>query len=521
MNTIIIFILFFLFIIIIISIYFFSKRKDPIEKALELADEGNFLDARALIRRFLEKDPQNPKYHYAMALIYQKEGDEENYINHLKEMYKLKKSVPELPFYELINKIANYNYKNEYYYECIRLYEEALKHNKNNVEALARLAFIYAGQEYFEKADEYFNRLLSLVPNKIEFYLAKGIINSALNKKEAIEIFKKVVEMQPDHTLGLLFLGIESYRKKIFDDDLILKLEEHLKNITTLEIRYLFHKLLMGLYYHKKNYNKALYHAENALQIVLKENLLKDEYYIRIAYACLGILGGDIENAHENLFILESRDFHDQTVTTLSDYRMAVEEGIIAPGQASPSGFDFMNFINNWMDKLFTSDFIYKISGLKMNTKIDIPLLGKNPSEVIRKGVQSPSIDIDTLIDNFNALSRSQFLELCSRIVQMYGYQVVKQLPPDDNEGFDCIAENFEGKKAYFKIRQWKSQSISDIFLRNFQNKINETKVQEGYIISGARLTPGGEQALQNLKKIKVINGEDFAKLLANILTTV
>jgi hypothetical protein len=156
-----------------------------------------------------------------------------------------------------------------------------------------------------------------------------------------------------------------------------------------------------------------------------------------------------------------------------------------------------------------------------MNTKIDIPLLGKNPSEVIRKGVQSPSIDIDTLIDNFNALSRSQFLELCSRIVQMYGYQVVKQLPPDDNEGFDCIAENFEGKKAYFKIRQWKSQSISDIFLRNFQNKINETKVQEGYIISGARLTPGGEQALQNLKKIKVINGEDFAKLLANILTTV
>jgi tetratricopeptide (TPR) repeat protein len=232
MNTIIIFILFFLFIIIIISIYFFSKRKDPIEKALELADEGNFLDARALIRRFLEKDPQNPKYHYAMALIYQKEGDEENYINQLKEMYKLKKSVPELPFYELINKIANYNYKNEYYYECIRLYEEALKHNKNNVEALARLAFIYAGQEYFEKADEYFNRLLSLVPNKIEFYLAKGIINSALNKKEAIEIFKKVVEMQPDHTLGLLFLGIESYRKKIFDDDLILKLEETLKNIT-------------------------------------------------------------------------------------------------------------------------------------------------------------------------------------------------------------------------------------------------------------------------------------------------
>lgn len=518
MNLIIV-IVFFVLIIVVSALFLLSKRKDVVEKALELADQGNFLDARALIRNRLEKEPQNPKYHYTMALIYKKEGDEENYINHLKELYKLKKTVPQLPFYEIINKIADYNYKQEYYSECIKFYEEALKYNKNNVEALARLAFIYAGQEMFEKADQYLSRLIELVPDKIEFILAKGIINSIQNKKESIEMFKKVVLLDPNHTLGLLFLGIESYRKKLFDDNLILNLEEHLKNITTLEIRYIFHKLLMGFYFYKKNYNKALYHAENALQIVLKENLLKEEYFIRIAYACLGILGGDIENAHENLFILESRNFHDQTVTTLSDYRMNVEEGIIVPGDISPNGFDFMNFINNWMDKLFPYDFIYKVSGLKMNVKVDIPLLGENPSEVIRKSSANISnIDVEGLIDNFNALSKNLFFDKSKKIVQMYGYKIIKQIPPDDNEGFDCIAENYEGKKAYFKIRQWKNQSISDIFLRNFQNKINELKVQEGYIISGARLTPGGEQALQNLRKLKVINGEELANLLVNIM---
>ncbi|GIX41294.1 MAG: restriction endonuclease [Leptospiraceae bacterium] len=519
MNVIVLSLLIVGFILFAGLFYFFSTRKDVIERALELADEGNFLDARALIRSRLEKDPQNPKYHYAMALIYKKEGDEDNYINHLKELYKLKKTVPQLPFYEIINKIADYNYKREYYSECVKLYEEALRYNKNNVEALTRLAFIYAGQEMFEKADQYFGRLIALYPDKIEFLLAKGIVNSVQNKKEAIEMFKKVVQLKPDHTLGLLFLGIESYRRKIFEDNLILQLEEHLKTITTLEIRYIFHKLLMGFYFYKKNYNKALYHAENALQIVLKENLLKDEYYIRIAYACLGILGGDIENAHENLFILESRDFHDQTVTTLSDYRMNVEEGIIAPGQVSPNGFDFMSFINNWMDKLFPSDFIYKISGMKMNTKVDIPIMGENPSDVIRR-TQTQTIDVDDLIDRFNALSKNQFLDACKQLIQMFGYQITKQVQPDDNEGFDCIAENFEGKKAYFKIRQWKNQSISDIFLRNFQNKINELKVQEGYIISGAKLTPGGEQALQNLRKLRVINGEEFAKLLVTIIGT-
>jgi hypothetical protein len=178
-----------------------------------------------------------------------------------------------------------------------------------------------------------------------------------------------------------------------------------------------------------------------------------------------------------------------------------------------------MNFINNWMDKLFPYDFIYKVSGLKMNVKVDIPLLGENPSEVIRKSSANTSnIDVEGLIDNFNALSKNLFFDKSKKIVQMYGYKIIKQIPPDDNEGFDCIAENYEGKKAYFKIRQWKNQSISDIFLRNFQNKINELKVQEGYIISGARLTPGGEQALQNLRKLKVINGEELANLLVNIM---
>lgn len=519
MNLILILIILLAFGIIAVFIYFFSIRKDPLEKAMELAKQGNFLDARAIVRSKLEKEPHNPKYHYVMANIYKEEGDEDNYIHHLLEMYKLRRSVPEISFLEIINKIADYYYRKEFYTEAVKFYEESLKSNKNNVEALARLAFLYAGQEYFEKAEEYFKRLITIFPNKIEFLLAKGIINSLQNKKEALELFQKCIQINPDHTLSILFYGIECFRKKRIDDELIQKLEDQLKKVMEVEVRYLFHKLLIGIYYFKKNYNKALYHAENSLQIALKENLGKEEYIIRITYACLGMLGGDIEAAHENLLILETRDFRDQKVTALSDYRMNIEEGIIAAGDVSPEGFDFMNFTNNWIEKFFPSDFIYKISGLKMNTKIDIPLLGENPSEILKKSyTTSNSIDYEELINSFNSLSRGDFLNKCSQLIQMLGYQVSKQLQPDDNEGFDCIAENFEGKKALFKIRQWKNQLVSDIFLRNFQNKLNELKVQEGYLLSGARLTSGGEQALQNLRKLRVINGEEFANMLARIM---
>jgi hypothetical protein len=49
---------------------------------------------------------------------------------------------------------------------------------------------------------------------------------------------------------------------------------------------------------------------------------------------------------------------------------------------------------------------------------------------------------------------------------------------------------------------------------------MNELKVSNGYVIAGARLTAGAEQALQNLKKIEVINEEKLGELLAQIFGT-
>ncbi|MCS7204703.1 MAG: tetratricopeptide repeat protein [Leptospiraceae bacterium] len=499
-----------------IFIYFFSLRKDVVEKALSLAREGNYLDARALIRSKLERDPENPKYHYTMALIYEMEGDEENAIQHYEQLYKIRKTVPNLSFFEIINKVADFYYRRENYVETVKYYEESLRFNKNNIEALARLAFLYAGQEMFERADMLFKRLISLVPKQTEFLLGRGIVCSILNKKESIELFEEVIALDPNHTLALLFLGIELYRRKIYDDTIITKLEDHLSQIEQIETRYLFYKLLMGFYFKKRNYNQALKHAGMALQIVLKEGFLKEEYYIRIAYACIAILGGDLDNAHENLFILESRDLNDQTVSKLADYRLIVEEGTIKAGDVSPSGFDFMNFANSWLDKLFSLDFIYNISGLKMGIKLDLSQTGEFMKDALQRTEES-SIDVDGIINSFISLPRNQFLEKCNRLISYFGYEVIKALPNEDNEGYDCLAQNFEGKKALFKIRQWKNQTISDIFIRNFQNKINELNANEGYIISGAKLSSGGERVLQNLRKIKVIGREELANILTRI----
>ena len=50
------------------------------------------------------------------------------------------------------------------------------------------------------------------------------------------------------------------------------------------------------------------------------------------------------------------------------------------------------------------------------------------------------------------------------------------------------------------------------------QNLLNEQKVGLGFVVAGARLTEGAEKALENLKKITVVNDAELATLLQKIL---
>jgi hypothetical protein len=104
--------------------------------------------------------------------------------------------------------------------------------------------------------------------------------------------------------------------------------------------------------------------------------------------------------------------------------------------------------------------------------------------------------------------------------VAALGYRFVSMLPYRDSDGMDILAQSTTDKnrRAIFEIRKWKNQSISDIFLRNMQNQINEQKAQEGYVIAAARLTDGAQTALQTLNKIKVINEFDLIDLLMRVL---
>ena len=48
----------------------FTDRRDVYERALNMAAEGHFVDARGLIRAKIEGHPDNSIGHYTMARVY-------------------------------------------------------------------------------------------------------------------------------------------------------------------------------------------------------------------------------------------------------------------------------------------------------------------------------------------------------------------------------------------------------------------------------------------------------------------
>jgi len=198
---------------------------------------------------------------------------------------------------------------------------------------------------------------------------------------------------------------------------------------------------------------------------------------------------------------------------------MDVEEGAAALDRVSPRGFDFNAQLQDWLRNRFPEDILYRLSGLPMEEDFPIDDFFTAEGEVQKRKTET-AIDPALMIERFNTLTESPFQNACARIIGMQGFQVEKTLPYRERDGGDFIAQSKADKKvkALFRIRKWKNQPISDIFLRDMQTVMNELKVNQGFVVAGTKLTPGAESALQNLKKITVIHEYDLAELLFKVL---
>ena len=502
-----------------LAYYFLSaNRGNVFERALELADRGAFTDARGLLRSRLDRDPDDFRAQNFMALIYRKEGNDDLEQHHLQEVRRIGRYTTEMTPSVVLNRLGEIYYRQERYRDSYEVLLESYGFNNNDEAALTYLGFMAVGQEEFELADGYFRRLVAVAPNVSEYHLARGVTLAMIKHRDALVALETGLALAPHDTTAKFLCTLQAFR--MGDPK---KAKEHLEglvsNLEDPDIAHLANRLAVGVYHLNKEFDQATAYAERCLSHALAQNWAKEEYDARISVAFMAMLVGDLEKAGDNLIELEMRNPSDDLIMKVSDFRMDLEEGVTTVDRVSPRGFDFLSQLQDWQRKRFPEDALYRLSGLAMEASFDImDLHTREAMPQSRK--KAEAADPNELIARFNQLKGPAFEEACRQIITLQGFVFEKILPSREKDGIDMIARSAEDRKvkALVRFRQWTNEPISDIFLRNMQNTLNELKVSLGFVIAGARLTSGAEEALKNLKKITVINEYDLGALLSRIL---
>lgn len=147
---------------------FSQKKPDPqtnpiIQKATQLLEQGNLIEAEALLQSHLIKTPNDARSRVLLGVVFDRE-----------------------------DRLA----------EAESLYREVLKKSPNEISALANLGVLLVKTKRIDEAVKVLERVLQLQPNHQQAAYNLATIYSAQNKQNrALPLLKKLAGVRPDRTL--------------------------------------------------------------------------------------------------------------------------------------------------------------------------------------------------------------------------------------------------------------------------------------------------------------------------------
>ena len=485
---------------------FYGDTPGLYKKALAQAENGNFAEARSLVRPILDRDPDNPRANFNMAQIYAIQGDDDHELSHLLEVKRINQYSKEIRESMVLNRIGEIYYEKEKFTESFEHYLYALRETPKNEEALVHLAFMAVGQGEFGMANEFFATLTEFVPKKSDYRVAYGISLSMIQNPQALDELEEGLELNPDNQTVRFLTALQAFRQGESERAKEL-VESLLHSLNDPSVAHIVNRLGTGVYFMEKDFKKALALAERCLATAVSQQWAREEYDARITIALLGFFANDLEKSGENLLELEFKNPQDDLVLRLSDFRWELEDGVVTLHSPAPDGFNIQTRMQSWLATRFPPDSVYNLSGLRMNQRFRIP------------GRSLPSGPADTeMIDRFNSSPLDEFKSICRKFIGSQGYKVEKEAPYEITDGADFIARTDDGsRRALFRFRRWSNQNISDIFLGNTQSDMAELGVGEGIVVTGAALTEGANASLKKLQNIRVINERELTETLQRL----
>jgi tetratricopeptide (TPR) repeat protein len=503
-------------------VYYIAPRLNPVNKAEQYLKSNMLFEAILEYKKALDKNPDDFLVHARLADIYLMQNEIDLAVLHLEKIIELNKFNYEVERLDVEKKLARAYESRDETERSFQVYLDILKFFPVDPDALYNVAFIALGQEEFEIAQRYFEKLVKQMPNSFDVVFGAGICsyqNQRIN--DSSNYFKSAVSLNPSSDIANLAAAFAYQRKSDYRQAIsyVQKVTSAHNEPDVLFIAKRLHGLLLV---QSKKYEEAVKLFEDILEFV-KKSELQDEYLMTLydlGFAC--VKAEKTSQAYDYWNELYKQDKSYQSVQALVmilrremelDYRNVREE----------SEHTVDEHMEKWLAEGFPGDFLWNICGLKSDHAINIKGIvttaristGQSESQEFRV---SSEINFEN-IQRFIELNVENFRILSSRLVVKLGYKVDQILQTyRENDGVDFLAVSPEKDKVLVWVRRWTKTRVGEIPLRNFAQAINDMKVKKGIFITSSELTPSAENSLSNLSKVIIIAPDELASLLEGMI---
>lgn len=507
--------------IIIYYIYYIAPKFDPLKKAEELISNDNIDEAIMEYKKALEKHPDDFLIHFKLANLFLKLNETDQAVIHLEKILELDKYNYEVEKLDIEKKLAQAYTIREEHEKAFQLFIDILKLFPVDPEALYHVSFIALGQEEFEIAQKYFNKLAKIKPNDFEIQFGAGICSYQTQSiSDAIAFFKAASSQRPNSGITNLALAFSLQRKNDYKQAI-----EYASKVSDStndpHIIFIAKRVQAFLNIQAKKFDDAVKNFEELLTIV-KNNDMHEETMMTlydIGFACVKAERSNYAYDYWNeLYAMDKSYKNVQSLVTMLRKEMEMDFKLLK------ENFDIsvIEYVEEWVTKAFPKDFLWNICGLKSDIEInikDVAVTARISSSKDDGHTSSVHYDYSINLDTFTKLDNENFRIISNRLLGKLGYKVDQILQTyRESDGVDFLAISPEKDKVLVWVRRWSKTKVGEIPLRNFAQAINDIKAKRGVFVTTAELTTGAENSLSNLSKVSVVYPEEVGQMLQGII---
>lgn len=485
------------------------RKSNPFHIVQKLMDEGKYDEAVLKLSAMSEDVDLAPRAYVYLAECHEQLGAKElarEYYRKAIDAGAFEDRDREIEIYKKIAEIYRAEGDHDGFFECCL---EILRLNPEDQLANQEVGLMALGDGHFRIAENYLRAAMKL-SDEPQLQLAYAVTLWQLGERDsAIAMVEKLLtESNPTANAELLYVTMATYGVHLTrGKQTALKLIHETQDDN-------LRKLLMNIYLYQCYQAKALREALDFLKKMNESGGMPEDKKRDYQYLLLLIY------LNEEMFLEASRLYRDvaeggEEYRELKHLKVFIDQIDLNPHAENLK--PFKQILQENFEPLLPDDLTYAVSGFRKNRGISITRFFDISGEVPRLRIEYDTMTAEKGSELFLQMMPEDFQKFVSYIITRLEYnEPVKETSGEkDLVLYSAISAKNKSIRALFAFYRVRSGThISDISLRNLQNKMQTLKADKTYIISNAQLTEGAMNVLRNEPSLKQFDSEHLAEWL-------